>query len=304
VLLVGLGLAGVWPAHTRLIGIAALAFPPLGTLVGVFTIAIGAKEALMQTPTREPRIINPNPRYGRVRLIEPTTLGYLHLAAEVRPRRLPFLPAGRRKTALLARLKELARRLESEHSDSIERVTVFDAIAMPPLERLPGVRERAGAIRVARFDVVVLVETRSPAAALDLQRTPAYLALAEALRSRARQLHVLVGRNAKRVGDVEKTRPGTFLFNYFVAPDPGLALELWDYLAGWYAVETGLDNSTLLVPVEGAPSDYVMINHARWDAHPLRVVLEQLTKPSFRRYVLANLAANRVVAMPVLYRLA
>jgi hypothetical protein len=51
-------------------------------------------------------------------------------------------------------------------------------------------------------------------------------------------------------------------------------------------------------------SDYVMINHARWDAPPLWVFLEQLLKPSFRRFVLANLAANQVIAMPVLYRVA
>jgi hypothetical protein len=41
VLLVGLGLTWVWPAHTRSIGLAAQAFALLGTLVGVFTIAIG-----------------------------------------------------------------------------------------------------------------------------------------------------------------------------------------------------------------------------------------------------------------------
>jgi len=41
VLLVGLGLTWVWPARTRLIGIAAQAFALLGTLVGVFMIAIG-----------------------------------------------------------------------------------------------------------------------------------------------------------------------------------------------------------------------------------------------------------------------
>ncbi len=41
VLLVGLGLTWVWPARTRLIGLAAQAFALLGTLVGVFTIAIG-----------------------------------------------------------------------------------------------------------------------------------------------------------------------------------------------------------------------------------------------------------------------
>ncbi len=249
----------------------------------------------------QPRLVNPDPRYGRVQLIEPTTLGYLHLAAEVQPR-LPVLPTSRRKQAFLARLKQLARPLAQV--DTVQRVTVYDAIGMPPLERLPGVRERTGTIRVARFDVAVLVETDSPAAALDVQRTPAYAALLEALRAPARQVHVLLGRNAKRVGDVDKTRPGTFLFNHFVASDLALALVLWDYLAGWYAVETGLDNSTLLVPAEGVASDYVLINHARWDAPPLWVFLQQVLKPSFRRFVLANLAANDVIAMPVLYRLA
>ncbi len=41
VLLVGLGLTWLWPARTRLIGLVAQAFALLGTLVGVFTIAIG-----------------------------------------------------------------------------------------------------------------------------------------------------------------------------------------------------------------------------------------------------------------------
>jgi hypothetical protein len=95
-----------------------------------------------------------------------------------------------------------------------------------------------------------------------------------------------------------------FLFNYFVGDDPDVVLNLWDYLAGWYAVETGLDNSTLLVPLEGERSDYVAINSARWDGNPLGFVLQQATKESFRSYVLANLEANHVGAMPVLYRLA
>jgi hypothetical protein len=41
VLLIGLGLTWIWPAQTRLIGLVAQAFAALGTLVGVFTIAIG-----------------------------------------------------------------------------------------------------------------------------------------------------------------------------------------------------------------------------------------------------------------------
>ena len=41
VLLAGLGLTWIWPAHTRLIGLVAQTFALLGTLVGVFTIAVG-----------------------------------------------------------------------------------------------------------------------------------------------------------------------------------------------------------------------------------------------------------------------
>jgi hypothetical protein len=41
VLLVGFGLTRVWPAWTRLIGIVSQGFALLGTLVGVFVIAIG-----------------------------------------------------------------------------------------------------------------------------------------------------------------------------------------------------------------------------------------------------------------------
>jgi hypothetical protein len=77
-------------------------------------------------------------------------------------------------------------------------------------------------------------------------------------------VHQIAAGNVRRVGDVDKSRPGLFLFNHFAGDDPGLAVELWDYLAGWYEAETGLDNSTLLGPLEGEESDYLMINHARW----------------------------------------
>jgi hypothetical protein len=212
-------------------------------------------------------IVNPDPRYPRVNLIEPTTLGYIHLAAEVRPRpmppqRLPFVPNGREKTELLSSLKMLANRLEQ--LESVEKATVFAAVAIPPTSRFSSyLKERADSIHLARFDVVVLIETASPEVAREVQQTPDYRALLEALEGEARDMHVMVGRNAKRIGDVEKTRDGLFLFNYFVADDANVALELWDYLAGWFEAETGLDNSTLLVPLEDEASDYLAINNAR-----------------------------------------
>ena len=77
-----------------------------------------------------------------------------------------------------------------------------------------------------------------------------------------------------------------------------------DYLAGWYEAGTGLENSTLLGPIEGEESDYVMINHARWD-HSLPLFMGgQLPKRTFRSYMLANLRGHHLSATPVLYRLA
>ncbi len=82
-----------------------------------------------------------------------------------------------------------------------------------------------------------------------------------------------------------------------------MTLALWDYLAGWYAVETGMDNSTLLLPLEGEQSDYTIINHALWNGL-LSFLWQQVTKKSFRTYMQANLDVNHVGAMPIFYHLA
>ena len=248
----------------------------------------------------ELRIVNPDPRYSQVSLLEPAPFGYLHMAAAVRPRWVSLAPRGRWKRAFLTRLVELASRLVDVAT--VEKATVYDAVAFAPPSSY--VKERSGAVHVARFDVVVLVETTSPDAARVVRASPECQAVLEALRAEAADLHVIAARNLKRVGDVDKARPGTFLFNYFVGDDPAVVTRLWDYMASWYEVETGMDNSTLLAPLEGESSDYVIINHARWDGSVLRFVLRQFSRRSFRTYMLANLKANRVGAMPVLYRLA
>jgi len=252
----------------------------------------------------ELQIVNPDPRYVPATLVEPARSGYIHIAAEVRApaRPGPLLFRGRQKRELLARLGELGRRLERE--PDVEKVTVYEAVAIPPLSRFPYVKERAGEIPLPRFDVVALVETTSPAVLRAVQASASYRELLDALRAQARRVHVVAARNAKRIGDVDTTRQGLFLFNYFVADEPDVALRLWDHLAGWYEVETGLDNSTLLVPLEGERSDYLAINHARWDQSAPRFISRQLLKRSFRTFVRANLEANHVGAMPVLYRIA
>ena len=82
-----------------------------------------------------------------------------------------------------------------------------------------------------------------------------------------------------------------------------MVLELWDYLARSYQVEAGLDNSTVLAPLDGEASNFVIINHARWDGNLVSVLAKQLAKKTFPSYVLGNLDANQVGAMPVIYRL-
>jgi hypothetical protein len=253
----------------------------------------------------ELQLVYTDPKYPPVKLIEPATLGYIHIAAEVQPPLLPFslfLPPGRDKSALLTELKAFAHQLEQ--LEAVEQVTVFKASAMPPVERLPYIKERKDSIRTPRFDIVVLIETKSVIAIHEVQKTPAYWALVDALRSKAEQMHIMAARNAKRIADVDKSRPGLFLFNYFVADDLDMMLHLWDYLAGWDVAEIGLDNSTLLVPLASERSDYLAINHARWDISPPRFLWRQLSKASFTNYVQENLEANGVGLIPVLYRLA
>jgi hypothetical protein len=246
------------------------------------------------------QIVNENPDYRRIQLMEPTSLGYIHIAAQTRKPAFPF--GAKTDPKFLEGLKELAGHLEQ--MDAIETVTVFKAVGSPPVERLPYVKDHADVIHLARYDVVVLVETKLQEFIEPVQSTPLYQALVEYISNEAMDMHVMTARNSKRVGNVDKTRDGLFLFNYFVAEDPDVMMDLWDYLADWYRVEMDLDNSTLLVPIQEDISDYLAINHARWDGGLPGFLAKQMSKKSFRNYVLANLDANHVGAMPILYRLA
>jgi hypothetical protein len=243
-------------------------------------------------------IVNPQPKYPRVGLIEPPPTGYLLLAAVVEPTlgRTPFPRRSPRKAALLSGLKAQAASLE--RLEAVTKATVYRGALIPPVN--PDARRMAA--RPARYDVVVLVETTTVDVIGDVEASPEYRKLHDTITAAARDQYLMLARCLRRVGDVDKTRPGLFLFNFFVAEDPAVALDLWEHLAAWYAVETGLDNSTLLGPV--GPADYVFVNHARWDMSLPRFAATQFGKRTFYSYVLANLRANGTAAMPILYRLA
>ena len=240
----------------------------------------------------------PDPRYPRAALIEPPATGYLLLAAVVAPAigQTPLRRRSPRKTALLAELKTLA--AGAARLPGVTRATVYRSALVPPLSA----DARRMARRPAQYDVVVLVETTTAAAAAEVGASAELGRLRDAMTAASEDVYVTRASCVRAMGDVDKSRPGLFLFNFFVAADREVALELWGYLAGWYAAETRLDNSTLLSPADGG--DYACINHARWDMSLPAFAARQFGKRSFFRYVLGNMRANKTAAMPILYRLA
>jgi hypothetical protein len=245
----------------------------------------------------DPTIVNAKPKYRPPTLVDPPGFGYLLLSAEVEPPAgpRPFPGSTDAKTALLGRLKSAAADL-ARH-DAVERATVFRTVLAPPPTGYARKVEHP-----ARYDVIVLAEAASPADLDGLQAADEYTQLRKELDTEATRVDAMPARCVKSIADVDKTRPGLFLFNYFVADDVEAALKLWDHLAGWFMTETGIDNSTLLQPI--GESEYAFVNHARWDYGVPGLALRMFTKPSFRSFVQANMNENHTGSMPILCRLA
>ncbi|NEE04315.1 hypothetical protein [Phytoactinopolyspora halotolerans] len=247
------------------------------------------------------RIVNKHLNPAPASLREPSSTGYLLLAAEV-DRRPMFLPPKAAKRRLIGEAKQLAHELMAD--DAVVRATVFRGFANLVFGQNHGLLRRAttsGRLQRARYDVVVLIETTDPAAARSLRHNTVYQRLAARIQHSARRTYEVAAENPRNMGDVDATRQGVFLFNFFYADDERELIPVWEYTAGWWNVKTQLDNSRVLRPIEDERRDYGIINHCRWDS--LRVVAPNMIfRPSFRRFVLANFAANGISAQPILYR--
>lgn len=236
--------------------------------------------------------------FPKARLKATTTSGYLLLAAEI-DRRPMLLPNSRRKNALLRHLRSLVRALKSDRR--VVEANLFEGIIDTP--GLGEVVEQDPTVRPARFDVVVLVEATSPQTAESLERDSAYVRTRRLLEESSSHTYWLRATNVRSMGPVDHTRSGVFLFNFFYARRTDLNLAAWQYTAGWFWDQTGLDNSRVLLPRDSSEPKFRLVNHARWDR--LRDVLPALIfKRTFRTYVLAHFSANGVAAQPGLYRLA
>jgi hypothetical protein len=219
----------------------------------------------------------PGPEYPKAAFAEPLPYGYLYAGLEIDPPgRSPFVRRSARREEALRECKAVAGRLEA--LGEVVRATVYRAVLIPPVGGAP------------RFDVVVLVETTSPETVAGVRSSEAF--------GRLGADFVVAARNARRIGDTQKSLSGTFLFNHFAAEDPEGAVGAWENLTGWYTAKTGVDNSTLLRPVGEAP--YAFVNYVRLPHGPVRFMLDQLLRPSFHTFVRASLRANGMVAMPLL----
>jgi hypothetical protein len=245
------------------------------------------------------RVVPAGQQFPEVRLIPPSASGFVLLAAQV-DRRPPFLGSSARKQRVLQACKRLC--LDLRREPDVVDCTVFRAILVPPGSGGPYL-ERRGSVHKARFDVVVLVEVATVPLVERIVASELYRALERCVRDAALDVYQTTASNVKRIGPVDHSRDGVFLFNFFVADRTEQNIAVWHYTAGWFQQETGLDNSTVLLPMPDQRSPFAIINHCRWNR--LRDVLPALIfKRSFRSYVLAHFDANDTAPMPVLYRLA
>lgn len=246
------------------------------------------------------QIVGPKNKFPEVSLIEPAHSGYLLLAIEVDNRTpIGFFIESKAKKKLLDRLKTLAQTLGA--ADDVLDATVFKAQIIPPgrgafLYKRPEVK-------IAKFDVVLLVEFVTVDAAKKYQKTPEWAALVADTQKSSRNVMSIAASNTRRIGPVDHAANGVFLFNYFYADSLDINLQVWNYTAGWFQDQTGLDNSTVLLPDDATQVPYTIINHCRWDR--LRDILPSLLfNRSFKPFVLDNFEQNNTAAIPILYKLA
>jgi hypothetical protein len=237
--------------------------------------------------------------FSKAHLISPLTNGYVLLAAVVDRRTFfGFFLESTQKRRLIRALAPL---VKSIAGGGIEEATLLKAFLVPPgrgayLKRRPDAK-------IAYFDLAILVRTKSVETAGRLLESENFKDILDTVKSFSREFYTMLGNNVRRIGTVDHRHQGVFLFNFFFAASDKQNLDVFDYTAGWFQDETGLDNSELMRPLMQEGAQYTLINHARW-SRLTDILPSLLFKPSFSRYVLKHFEVNRTAAIPILYRLA
>ncbi|MFC9996603.1 hypothetical protein [Nocardia sp. NPDC127526] len=202
--------------------------------------------------------------------VETSPYGYLYAGFRVDPpRRVPFVPRSSRRRQALSRYRDLTQQLKA--LDEVIGATVYRAVAIQPFVESP------------RFDVIVLIETTTPDTIAEVQAAPAFQQLNPDF--------VMAARNIRRLGDIDRSPSGTFLFNHFTSDDPDRALRYFDSVAGWFTHDAEVDDIALLGPIDTSP--YVFINQVRLPGTLAGFVLD-LMRPNFRNSVYRKMRADRI----------
>ena len=214
-------------------------------------------------------------------LTTPETHGFLYVGVHAdEPQKGPVYrwTARRRQTAThLARAAATLLTHPEVHS-----VRVFRTVLVPPLPGAP------------RHDLALLIRTTGIEG---LERVRG----SEVLKSLPGQ-EILVGRNAARIGETEADHEATFLFNHFTAPHGVDPVRTWTGLTDWYTSTIGVDNSTALTPIED-DAEFRIVNYVRLPSGPLRLLIDQLVRPSFHRVVRGTLRRSGMRSLPCFYRM-
>ena len=246
-------------------------------------------------------IVNKDDKFPRVSLIAPNHSFYLLIAAEIDRSAFPFfLRTSDRKKSLIENARRWCQLLKNE--EAVVSADVFKATLIPP-GKGKLLKERFGKARLPKYDFVILIELYTAEKLNETLATDDYRRIEAYIRENSTSVHIITATNVKRIGDVNHEKPGVFLFNYFYADDVTQNIAVWEYTAGWFQQETRLDNSTVLLPCDSKSSRYKIINHCRWNSM-WNILPSLIFKKSFRNYVLDNFYANKVAAMPILYKLA
>jgi len=245
-------------------------------------------------------------------MIKPArTSGYIHLAAEIeRPH--PLRKPSKNKREIIKQVKQFASELLTQ--PGVLRADVFNAFIIPPnaeKECRQAIKEKGYEFHIAKFDLAVLVECKDVETASKVRESDVFKELHALLNEKAAYTHCITAINPICIDDVDKSRNGIFLFNHFysdgVSKNEDGAMDVvigtWEYTAGWWTKKANLTNSTPFAPIEGETSEYAIINHCRWN-RLIDVLPSLIFRPTLMSFVIANFTANRMVAMPILYKLA
>jgi hypothetical protein len=235
--------------------------------------------------------------YPPAELQSPSTAGFIYIAAEIDP---PSRPGPVRETAVVREALAAALPRLGRLGDDVPVVAadVFHAAGFPPLSVLPIPADQHD--HVARYDVVALIETQSAATAAELLSSPRFGELRDGLQRSAHRIEVVPVANVKNIAEPPRG-DRLHLFNHFLTSEPAPALDLWDQLAGWYEAEMDLHNSMVLAPLDPDGAPFAFVNHASWNVGVGRFIAKQISRRSFRSFVIANLRDHGIGALPFLY---